>query len=77
MGIEKPMSSQFCTIETSAYSWEQKKTSLAQETARRMETTSEEANKETKLAILNSFRLKLKRSGYSNKQTYEIMTAGS
>ena len=53
------MSSQLCTMETSASSWEQKKASLAQEKARRMETTSEEASKETKLEILNNFHLKL------------------
>ena len=64
---EKPMSSKFCTLETSFSSWEQKKSSLAQEVARRLGTTSTELDTKIRLEIFKQFCNKLTRSGYSNK----------
>ena len=70
------MSSKFCTLECSSSSWEQKKATLAQEVARRLETTSAELCIDQKVQILDNFQDKLERSGYSNRQIAEIMNAG-
>ena len=74
--FEKPMSTRYVTLETSASGWEQKKASLAQETARRLETTSEELDTVSKVGIINDFHCKLKRSGYSKRQISEIIISG-
>ncbi len=66
--FEKPMSTRYVTLESSASSWEQKKASLAQETARRLETTSVELDTISKVNIINNFNHKLRRSRYSKRQ---------
>ena len=76
MFFEKPTSTKFCTLETSACNWEQKKSSLTQEVARRLETTSIETDLGTRLEILETFCLKMRRSGYSRRQICEIVIAG-
>ena len=74
--FEKPMAAKFCILEPSASSWEAKKATLAQETARRLENTSTETSAETRTEILEQFCTKMERSGYSMQQRRTIITDG-
>ena len=73
---EKEMGTQFCILETSAMSYNSKRSSLAQEVVRRMLNTSEMVSQEERDTIVEKFILKLKRSGYSESQRKEIVLAG-
>ena len=76
MFYEKPTGSRYCILETSASSYEQKKSSLSQEVVRRLETTSSETDISVRLDIIETFCEKMKRSGYSQRQVSDIVTAG-
>ena len=74
--FSKPTGSKFVILENSAAPYQQKKSVLAQETVRRLMNTSENTSTSTKLEIINTFDMKLEKSGYSLKQRREIIESG-
>ena len=73
---EKPMSSQFSVIESSAINDNTKRATMAQELVRRMLNVSELLNQQERNAVIEKFVEKLEKSGYSKKQRREIVLAG-
>ncbi len=70
------MSSRFVVLESPAWAWTAKCSSLAQEIQRRLQNTSTDQPLETRLKILEEFHLKLTRSGYSRQQVRQVVEAG-
>ena len=74
--FEKPTSSNLCTLEVSATSWAQQRSTLSQEVVRRLHNTSRELGHRVKEDIVEAFIVKLKRSGYTKQQVREIVKSG-
>ena len=73
---EKPMGTRFCVKEESAMAYNSKRSALAQEVIRRRLNTSEMVPQMERNNILERFVDKLRRSGYNESQTREILVAG-
>ena len=73
---EKEMSSNFCIMENTAMSWNQKRASLSQEVIRRMLNTSELVSQTERDTILEKFISRMEKSGYSKKQIRDITMSG-
>ena len=74
--FEKSMGSKVTMLETSASSWQSKVSSLTQEVTRRLINTSEDLVDE-KIKAIDNFCNKLKMSGYTRQQRWEILKSGT
>ena len=74
--FRKPMASPYCTLESSAWAWNNKASSLSQEVIRRMTNVSEDLPLEERLEVLREFIDLLTNSGYSRSQSRLILMAG-
>ena len=73
---EKPTSSSLCTLEVSATSWAQQRSTLSQEVVGRLHNTSRELGQRDREEVLERFEMKLRRSGYKKQQVREIVRSG-
>ena len=76
MYFEKSVTSKYCTLETSAMSWNMKRAILSQEVIQRLLNTSEEIDHHLKDMILKNLAERLKRSWYRARQIREIISSG-
>ena len=73
---EKPMKSNMVIDKSSALPYSMKMKALTQETFRRIHNTDEEYFKEHKGEILSKYMQKLRNSGYSELERYNILLGG-
>ena len=74
---EKPMVSKIVLMERSSLPIKSKIQILVQEVVRRKRNTSPNEKKEVVEGILSQFMMKLKMSGYSKQQRWEILKSGT
>ena len=73
---QKPMCNKTVILKNSAFSMNQKISSLTQECFRRLHNTSAKINEEIKIQILNEFMQSLHCSGYSENDRLNILKGG-
>ena len=74
--FEKPMNSKFVILEKSAMEYRSKLSILSNDVCRRLFNTKESIPQERKDEILDSFSIKILRSGYNISQTQHILISG-
>ena len=74
--FKKSVASNLVTLRSAAFPKKQKLTNLTQQCFTRLHNTSEKADDEVKISILNDFMYELKSSGYSETERLTILEGG-
>ena len=76
MFFEKPSASKKVLRASSAYTWRSKLVTMAMEVFRRLRNTSRQLTLEAKTDIMNTFTVKMRRSGYGTKTVGGVLESG-